>query len=252
MRRVPSRAPSRALASLVAGILVGSIACSPADERPVDARSMPAVGAGDTALSRGDSILPRVPPPVLLASACLRGDPTQALPWTLDSVEAIPLAVMPIETLASRDSAQLAARIARMADVLPSDTSLADFRGLPVVVRAAWRVVPDGMDTVVVALVARRIPMESAPLEEVLLVVASPGARANVHDPLVALWSAREVGTEESVRVRELVGAHLREGALSLLLLHETPEGPSVELVELRDGTWITAWEGRIPECPAG
>ena len=245
------RAWSRVLVRLAAGVLAGPIACAPADERPADARTVRAVSAGDTALGVGDSIVPSVPPPALLASACLRGDPAQALPWTLDSVGAIPLTVTPIETLAPRDSAQLAARIARMTDVLPSDTSVADFRGLPVVVRAAWRVVPDGMDTVVVALVARRIPMESAPLEEVFLVVASPGARANVRDPLVALWSARDVGTEESVPVRELVGAHLREGVLALLLLHETAEGPSVELVERRDGAWITAWAGRIAECPS-
>lgn len=233
------------------GILVVVLACAPAADAPATERVSRVIVTEGAAPARPDSLDASVPLPELLRSACLRGDPAEALPWAVDSVALPVLPMQPIETLAARDSAQFAARIARLVDVLPSDTSTADFRGLPVVVRAAWRVVPTQADTVVVALVARRVPIESAPLEEVFLVVAAPGQRAGVRDPLVSLWSVREVGTEEEVSVRELASAHGREGTLSLLLVREMADGPRVELVTRRAERWVLEWEGRVTECPA-
>lgn len=199
---------------------------------------------------RPGSLEAPAPAPELLRSACLRGDPAEAIAWTFDSVAAPAIPVQPIEALAARDSAQFAARIARLVDVLPSDTGTTDFRGLPVVVRAAWRTVPSEADTIVVALVARRVPIESAPLEEVFLVIAAPGQRGGVRDPLVELWSVREVGTEEVVSVRELASVHLQDGTLSLLLVHEMADGPHVELITRLSGRWRVVWEGRVSECP--
>ncbi len=227
------------------------VACAPSDERPIAARRGGSAAGGDTARAFADSVAASSSPPSLLSAACLRGDPATAVAWTFDAVAVAPLPIESIDALATRDSAQFAARIARLVDVLPSDTSVADFRGLPVVVRAAWRVVPALGDTVVVALVARRVPIESAPLEEVYLVVATPGARANVRDPLVERWSVRDVGPEEALSVRELIAAHEQDGLLSLLLVHEMADGPHVEVVARRDGGWSAAWEGRIATCPS-
>lgn len=233
------------------GMLLLATACAPAEDAPATARAPREAVAADVAVDRPDPFDVSVPPPALLRSACLRGDPAEALAWEFDSVAAPALPLESIEILSARDSAQFAARIARLVDVLPSDTSTADFRGLPVVVRAAWRVVPADADTVVVALVMRRVPIESAPLEEVFFVVATPGRRAGVRDPLVERWSVRDVGTEEIVRVRELASAHLHDGALSLLLVHERADGPHVEVVTRRDGDWRVEWDGGVVGCPA-
>lgn len=238
----------RRAALLCAGIVV--LACAPAEDAPATARSSRSGRVDTTAMVRTRSLEAPVPPPELLRFACLRGDPAEAIAWSFDSVAAPAIAVQAIEALAARDSAQFAARIARLVDVLPSDTGTVDFRGLPVVVRAAWRAVPSEADTVVVALVARRVPIESAPLEEVVLVVAAPGQRGGVRDPLVEQWSVREVGTEETVSVRELASVHRRDGALSLLLVHEMVDGPHVELVTRHEGRWRVTWEGRVGECP--
>jgi hypothetical protein len=178
--------------------------------------------------------------PVALATACIDDDPAVDAPWTLRQVDASleQLALVAIESLASRDSAGFAARIARAVDVLPSDTSEADFRGLPVAVRAAWRFAPAPGDTIVAALVARRLPMESNPLEELFFLVASPGQRQGVRDPLVEGWVVREVATEESIAVRELLGAYRSGDAISLVIAHDAGAGVRAELLSRRASKW--------------
>jgi hypothetical protein len=187
--------------------------------------------------------------PTELASACLRGDPVEGAHWSLDGVAAPLLTLVRIEGLASRDSARLAARISAAVDVLPSDTSVADFRGLPVSVRAAWIVAVADGDSVVVALVARRIPIESAPLEELFAIIAAPGQRQGVRDPLIGGWIAREVGREEDLPARELVGAFRTGDALALVLAHDASIGSRAELVARRGGRWRTEWSGPISAC---
>lgn len=195
--------------------------------------------------------------PVALATACIDADPAVGAPWTLRQVGGsfaplaplAPLALEAIESLASRDSAGLAARIARAVDVLPSDTTEADFRGLPVAVRAAWRFSPAPGDTIVVALVARRLPMESNPLEELFFLVAAPGQRQGVRDPLVEGWVVREVATEESIAVRELLAAYSARDALALVIAHDAGAGVRVELLSRRASKWSVEWSGPLPFC---
>ncbi len=189
--------------------------------------------------------------PVVLATACIDADPAVGAPWTLRQVDGslAPLALEAIGSLASRDSAGLAARIARAVDVLPSDTSEADFRGLPVAVRAAWRFSPAPGDTIVVALVARRLPMESNPLEELFFLVAAPGQRQGVRDPLVEGWVIREVATEESIAVRELLAAYSARDALALVIAHDAGAGVRAELLSRRASKWSVEWSGPLPFC---
>ena len=196
----------------------------------------------------GDAL---VATPELLARSCIAGDPAEGVPWRLDSVGLPALAIESIETLVTRDSARLAARIARMVDVIPSDTSIADFRGLPVTVRAAWRLAVAEADTLVVALVVRRVPIESEPLEELFTIVSSPGQRQGVRDPLVEGWFVREVGPEEALVARELAGAYRRSNELVLAFIEDADGGVRAALVERREGRWRTAWSGPLPSCPA-
>lgn len=189
--------------------------------------------------------------PTAFGSACVAGDPVAGEPWAIGKVDAAlsPLTLETIETLSSRDSARLAARVARAVDVLPSDTTLADFRGLPVVVRAAWRFAPAPGDTVVAALVARRLPMESNPLEELFFVVAAPGQRQGVREPLVEAWVVREAAPEETIAVRELVAAFAIADTIILVLARETDDGVRTELLSRRGGAWRLDWTGPLPVC---
>jgi hypothetical protein len=239
---------SRALRTMILGPVFAALACGErapsgdADTAGVSTGTpdSPPTAAGDAA----------VPVPASLARACLAGDPEEGVAWSLDSVALDALPLTGIEALASRDSARLAARIARMVDVIPSDTSIADFRGLPVSVRAAWRLVPAEGDTVVVALVARRMPIESAPLEELFTIVSAPGVRSGVRDPLVGGWFVRDAGPEESLVARELVAAYRRDAELVLAFVEHAEGGVRAALVERRAMVWQPAWSGPLPVCP--
>jgi hypothetical protein len=200
-----------------------------------------------------DSIVidPIVAAPSLLASACLAGDHVDGTHRTLEGANALPLEMRSIASFASRDSARFAARISRTVDVLPSDTSVADFRGLPVSVRAAWSLVPSEGDTVVVAFVGRRVPIESAPLEESFSIIAAPGQRQGVRDPLIEHWVVRDVGREEELPGRELAGAFVQDGITILVFAHDAESGPQATLVARRDGRWRSEWSGPVASCAA-
>lgn len=247
------------LASVIGVVIAG--ACGRGEPAPGTAAgsietARPPVG------SASDSTIPILaaagPAPAFLATACLRGDPASGARWNVEQVEhsVVRLPARAIAALATRDSARLAARIARAVDALPSDTSIADFRGLPVVVLDAWRVVVASGDTVVVAHVARRLPMESSPLEESFTLVAAPGVRQGVRDPLLEGWSVREVAREEAGTTREFLEA-LREedGRVSLLFVREGTVGTDgaadrvLELVVRTAGAWRLEWSGRIAVC---
>jgi hypothetical protein len=251
IRRSPSlRVAMRGGARAASGVWVAlGLACG---EVAPDAESPPVVLTRSAPALMPDSNgvdAPRVETPAEIASACLRGDPVEGSHWSIEGGTADLLPFARIESLASRDSARLAARISAAVDVLPSDTSVADFRGLPVAVRAAWILVPAVGDSVVIALVARRVPIESAPLEELFAIIAAPGRRQGVRDPLLGGWVAREVGREEELPARELVGAFPAGDDLTLLLARDASSGPHVEMIVRRDGRWRTAWAGAIPSC---
>jgi hypothetical protein len=206
-------------------------------------------------IARPESAVLGAPPvetvPAAFVSACVSGDPFAGVPWTIAQVgeSLTPLTLVPIETLPSRDSARLAARLSRAADVLPSDTTVADFRGLPVAVRSAWQLAPAFGDTIVVALVGRRLPMESNPLEELFFIVAAPGQRQGVRDPLVETWVMREVAAEEMITVRELLAAFVDSDAVTLVVGQEAGDGVRTELLSRRAGVWRLDWSGPLPAC---
>ena len=189
--------------------------------------------------------------PAFLASSCVSGDPVEGLVWSLDSVTVPSVPATALETLSPRDSALLAARLARMVDVLPADTSSAEFTGLPVTVQSAWRLVPADGDTIIVALAVRRIPIESAPREERVTIVAAPGARAGVRAPLVEGWVSREIGREEELVAREFGGAFVSSDGIAIAFIEDTDAGVRLAVVSRRSGQWISQWAGARAICNA-
>ncbi len=157
-----------------------------------------------------------------------------------------------LEQLAPRDSARMAARLARLGGSLATDTSIADFRGLPIAVRSGWRVVLGEGDTVLAAILVRRIPIESDPMEEVFTVLASPEARPGLRDGLRSEWVKRDVGREDAAVFRELVALwRLPADTVAALLAHDDERGVVGQLLVRASRTWSTRWEGVLPDCDA-
>ncbi|MDH5233586.1 MAG: hypothetical protein OEW77_01415 [Gemmatimonadota bacterium] len=235
--------------------LLSPIACGAPEPR------MPAGSTASTATLRdstpplavrpGESSEVATPRPILL-HACVRDASAAGAGWSLTPLDEglVRLDARPLGEMAARDSARLAVRLARAVDALPSDTGVADFRGLPVVVRDAWSVTLSAGDTAVVAFVERRLPMESNPLEEAFVVVAVPGVRQGVRDPLIEQWYVREVGREEMLDPRDLVAAVARPDArASLLFVRDRASGMTLEIVTRADGVWTLEWSGPIARC---
>jgi hypothetical protein len=169
----------------------------------------------------------------------------------VDSAWAV-LALERLDQLAPRDSARLAARLARLGGSLATDTTVADFRGLPIAVRSAWRVVPMDGDTVLAAILVRRIPIESDPMEEIFTVLASPEARPGLRDGLRAEWVQRDVGREDAVVFREVVALWRVPGdTVAVLFAHDDDRGVVGQLLTRTAKVWATRWDGVFPHCDA-
>ncbi|MHB1297398.1 MAG: hypothetical protein ACYC0B_02615 [Gemmatimonadaceae bacterium] len=226
------------------------LACSSSDERAVP---VPPAGSSLEIIIDDSASAPTADATVAaLAGMCLRGDPAQGQLWSVDRIGDT-LAVLPLEqlvTLAPRDSARLTARLSRTADGLPGDTTVADFRGLPVVIRDAWLLLPTPEDTTFIAIAARRIPIESAPLEEQLTLLAAPSRGAGTGDALVATWFARSAGAEDSLETREPVLAFASpDSVVRLVLVRESAGSPRVEVLARLDGRWRRQWIGTLAPC---
>ncbi len=247
------RGVARRAGRLVIALLA---ACDARTESPTPGASAPgprtgAVPARETPDSAATSSLPAP-----LDGACLRGDAAIGTAFALEGAPGLglPLPRLALGAMEARDSARLVARLARTVDALPSataDTAETDFRGLPVVVLAAWRVLPATDDTIVVALVARRLPIESAPLQELHFLITEPDPQPGLRGALGVRWATREVDHEESVVARELVQVTQRGDTVVLVVAHEAHEGIAAELVERVGRRWRLAWRGRLSPCSA-
>ena len=117
--------------------------------------------------------------------------------------------------------------------------------------QSAWRLVPADGDTIIVALAVRRIPIESAPREERVTIVAAPGARAGVRAPLVEGWVSREIGREEELVAREFGGAFVSSDGIAIAFIEDTDAGVRLAVVSRRSGQWISQWAGARATCNA-
>lgn len=250
---------SRRTLPKIALVLI-ALGCSPADERPERRADEPRTPARvdvapDSVLADSVDAAKVDGERLLLGGACLRGDPSRGEPWFFGGISdtLALLSLEPLRGLSSRDSSAVVARIARSVNAIAyerADTSVADFRGLPVVVRDAWRVVPATGDTTLIAIAARRLPIESNPMEEQVTLLASPTHTPSVRDALKVEWYARTAGREDELVPREPVSAFTAaDGLLRVVMLREAPDGPRLELLTRVDGEWRTRWDGVVPGC---
>jgi hypothetical protein len=145
--------------------------------------------------------------------------------------------------LAPRDSAALAASIARLASSLPvRDQS---FAGLPFTVVDAQRFTA-GDARVLVAYVVRRVNREANPLQErtLLIAEADPSGQWNV------AWHERSTGSEDEIEGNELLGGFLLQGHPWLLVARDASAGVSWSLLERSaPAQWRVRWTGGGGVC---
>jgi hypothetical protein len=196
----------------------------------------------------GDPACPAWPVGRLQAAA---GDSVPLAPrvWTvaLPAGVATGIPLDSIEALSVRDSAMLAAGLARVASGLAGDSS-SPFHALPFTVTRAYRSL-QAADPVVLATLVRRIPQEDRPMEERLFVVVSAPS-TDVRRWRVE-WHERVSGREEEVIVTEpLALLRVGEPAHDVLLLgRDDGTGSAVALLERLDGAWRLRWESPITGC---
>jgi hypothetical protein len=170
--------------------------------------------------------------------------------WTVAFQRGVstPIALRPIESLASADSARLAAQLTRLAASLPNDTARA-FRGLPFVIRAAHGFTLQGGVESVVAEIVRRVNVEANPREETLLLIAERDSASG--DWRVA-YSERASGAEVHVkRATPLAVVTLGPAALPTLVLERAgADWITYALVQRHpDGQWREGWESAYSGC---
>ena len=172
--------------------------------------------------------------------------------WSLALAQGVatPLALDAIGDIAPKDSAALAVRISRLVSALPDDSSSAPFRGLPVVVRDAWRaMLPDGVP-VVVAVTMRSLNVESNPRAEIVTMVAEPES-ALPNAAWRTAFTRRDAGPEDRVEGSDLLSAILVGGRRPMLaFIRESERGPVVDFVErLTAGSWQLRWTTAALPC---
>jgi hypothetical protein len=194
------------------------------------------------------------PAPVLLDTAC-SDSARDAAPgdggWYIALQEGTALAVAldSIEGLAARDSLALSISAVRLASRVPFDTVDA-LRGLPYVVRGAWRF-RAGERTGLIALVARNLGLEADPRSEQILVIAE---QRDTGDEWTLRHSERRSGSESEIATDDVIALvqMKRTGALVLFLERSGgTAGGQIVNYERQGNVWREALNIRRSHCNA-
>jgi hypothetical protein len=186
------------------------------------------------------------------ASISLQGGKPAAGTWALalDSGVALPVGVDALGDLSARDSAALVARISALVSAVPEDSASGPFRGLPIVVRDAWRFVLPDSTPVAVAIAMRTVNMESNPRAQAFAMVAEP-------DPSTAgqwrtAFTEVVAGLEDRVEGLDLLAVLRTRGSTpALALVREGDTALQVEIVQrVSPGRWSVRWSSSAIPCP--
>jgi hypothetical protein len=173
--------------------------------------------------------------------------------WSLALAPGIatPIGIDGVGEMLPRDSAIFVARISRSVSALPDDSLSQPFRGLPIVVRDAWRLQLAGDTSVVVAVATRTLNVESNPRTEAVTIILEPDP-ANPASVWQTAFSRRDAGPEDRVEGADLLAAlRLKGGNAAVALVRESESGLQVEIVErTAPGTWRIRWSSASLPCP--
>lgn len=160
-------------------------------------------------------------------------------PLSLDSLVMLPRA----------DSLRLVTELARVASAAPGDTVQA-MRGIPFVVRRAYRATLPGGIGAVIAEVGRALNQEANPIQEHLLVIAERDSSAAKGYRLAYL--ERSAGGEEMLESSELLLLGVPRGREQpmVLLARYLGDGVVYSMLErAAGGTWRLRWSSPYAGC---
>lgn len=153
-----------------------------------------------------------------------------------------------IDQIPGRDSVSVVVDLARLASQAPNDTSVA-LRGLPYVVRTAYRATLGDSVALVIGEVVRRLNVEASPKEERTTVI---GERS-VSDkgPYALMYSERLHGDEESVPTTDLIGLmQLMDGQYVAFGARDYSDGGTYLMFLRERGTqWHLRWQSAYAGC---
>jgi len=173
--------------------------------------------------------------------------------WSLalDSGVANPIGISSLDDLPPRDSSATIVRLRRLAGTIPEDSTSAPFRGLPVVVREAWRVMTADGTPAWITISTRTLGTESNPRLELLTMITEPDATAR--DAWRIAWSRRESGPEDKVVGADLLAAlALHESRMIIAMSRSGDHGEEIEILDRpQPGTWRLRWSSAALGCDA-
>lgn len=167
----------------------------------------------------------------------------------LDSGIAKPTAIDGLDDLAPRDSGAMIVRLRRLAGTIPEDSTSAPFRGLPVVIREAWRVLTPEGTPVWITLSTRTLGTESNPRLEILTMIAEPDPPSR--DAWRIAWSRRESGPEDRVVGADVLAALTLRGVRTVVVLSRSGDlGEEIEILDrTQPGSWRLRWSSTALGC---
>jgi hypothetical protein len=187
-------------------------------------------------------------------SALLTLNDSHALPnsWSLALSPGIatPFGIDGVGELLPRDSAAMVALISRLVSAIPEDSASAPFRGLPIVVRDAWRFQLADSAKVAVAVAMRSVNVESNPRAQAITLIAEPDP-ASTSGQWRTVFYERFAGPEDRIEGVDLLAAFQLHGALpAVALVREGDTGLQLEIVERSaPGVWTVRWSSTALPC---
>ncbi len=153
-----------------------------------------------------------------------------------------------IDQMSGSDSAEVVVDLARLGSQAPNDTSTA-LRGLPYVVRAAYRANLGDSLALLVGEVVRRVNIEAHPREERTTVVGERAASDN--EPYTLVYSERLHGDEENVPTTELIGlVQLNDGNYVAFGARDYSDGGTYLMFMREKGhRWRLRWQSAYAGC---
>lgn len=172
--------------------------------------------------------------------------------WSLALAPGIatPIGIDGVGELLPRDSAATVARVSRLVSAIPEDSSSAPFRGLPIVVRDAWRFQLADSTTILVAIAMRSLNVESNPRAQASILIAEPEPASNPVQWRTAFWET-VAGPEDRVEGMDLLAALQLHGSKpAVAIVREGDAGLQVEIVErTAPGIWSVHWSSASLPC---
>jgi hypothetical protein len=162
---------------------------------------------------------------------------------------ATPLAIDGLDDLVPRDSTAALVRLRRVVGTLPEDSTTQLFRGLPIVVRDAWRVTIADATPVWIGIATRTLGTESNPRIELVTFIAE--AESTGSDALRMAWWQRESGPEDRLVGADLLAAFSLRGARPVLAMSRASDrGDQLDFIDrVGPGSWRLRWSSRALGC---